>query len=292
MKVLVTGAQGQVGSELVKYGEHLGLNMITCGHKQLEISHPVEVDAYVRNVKPDIIINAAAYTDVDRAEQARIIAYGANRDGPLHLALACKKLKIPLLHLSTDYVFDGSNRKPYRENDQASPQGVYGKSKRDGERAIELHMTQYIILRVAWVFGSSGNNFMHTMLRLAAERDELVIVADQFGGPTWSVDIAKVLLNIVNRYVNNQDIKWGIYHYTGQPVTSRYGFACTIINTAKAMGKIEKAPKIKSVTMAEYQTLAQRPKNSVLDCHKLNKYFGIEQPDWRKGLMHALNSLE
>ena len=193
MRVLVTGAKGQVGSELILEGEKRGIQMLATDRAELDITQQDAVNNFIQTQKPDILINAAAYTAVDKAESEPKLAYALNRDGAANLAQACADNNIPLMHISTDYVFDGKKEGAYTETDTPNPQCVYGKSKLEGDQAIESILEQYLILRVSWVFGANGNNFVKTMLRLGKERDIIKVVADQRGGPTWAGDIAATL---------------------------------------------------------------------------------------------------
>lgn len=291
MKVLVTGAQGQVGSELIQQGQGLGLQMIAAGRSELDITQQDAVIDFINHHASDIVINAAAYTAVDRAEEQQQDTYAINRDGSAYLATACSQQNIPLLHISTDYIFDGSKDTPWLEDDTANPQGIYGASKLEGERAVERMLVQHITLRVAWVFGATGNNFVRTMLRLGSERDELSVVADQHGGPTWAGDIATVLLNIVARYQLGETIPWGTYHYSGSPATTWHGFAMAIFDMAVAEGLLDKAPRLNAITTAEYPTPAQRPNNSVLKSIaslELNNLTGTVGSDryWKAGIIN------
>ena len=189
-----------------------------------------------------------------------------------------------MLHISTDYVFDGSKSEAYREEDSVSPLGVYGESKWQGEDAIRQNLNNYIILRVAWVFGAQGNNFVKTMLRLGKERDELNVVADQVGGPSPAQDIAQTLITLVEQYSNNKSLAWGTYHYCGSPKTSWYDFAIEIFSQALADGILKNKVKVNPITTAEYPTAAKRPANSMLNCDKLTATFAIEMPDWKIAL--------
>lgn len=288
MKVLVTGARGQVGSELILEGNRQGLLMLATGRNELDITQQDAVNRYFREHKPDIVINAAAYTAVDKAELEPDLAYAINRDGAANLAQACADTNIPLLHISTDYVFDGLKEEAYIETDTPNPQCIYGKSKLEGERAIESILKQYIILRVSWVFGTRGNNFVKAMLRLGKERNRLKIVSDQHGGPTWAGDIATTLLKLVKRWDEGKTIPWGTYHYSGQPATTWYEFSEAIFEQAENIGMIEKRPRVEPITTANYPTQAQRPLNSRLDCQKIRHKLGAKQPDWHMGLKHAL----
>jgi dTDP-4-dehydrorhamnose reductase len=288
LKVLVTGANGQVGSELIQQGVKLGLQMLAASHDEFDITRQHLVNSYISEKQPDIVINAAAYTAVDKAESEAELAYAVNGDGAAYLAQACADNKIPMMHLSTDYVFDGSKIGAYLETDNPNPQCIYGKSKLAGDLAIESILQDYIILRVSWVFGSNGNNFVKTMLRLGKERELLRVVADQHGGPTWAGAIADTLLNIVIRWRDGEDIPWGTYNYCGQPTTWR-DFAEVIFERAIALGIVEKAPKIEAITTDEYLTPARRPLNSVLDCQKIGSKLNINRPDWYAGLNKVLS---
>jgi len=290
MKVLVTGARGQVGSELILQGEKLGLHMLATGRDELDITRQNAVSSFIQARQPDIVINAAAYTAVDKAESEPELAYAINRDGAKNLARACADNNIPLLHISTDYVYDGNKAEAYSETDTPNPQGVYGKSKLKGEHAIESTLKQYIILRTSWVFGANGNNFVKTMLRLGKEREVLKVVADQHGGPTWAGDMATTLLKLVKRWAEDKILPWGTYHYSGQPATSWHGFAEVIFKQAEELKMIDKRPRVEPITTAEYPTPAQRPLNSILDCGKLAQQLDIDQSDWHTGLRQVLKT--
>lgn len=291
MKILIAGAQGQVGSELTAIAKQRNYEIIAATRSDLDISQLDNVNTYFSKVKPDIVINAAAYTAVDKAEEEQDSAYAINRDGAKNLATACSTQNIPLLHISTDYVFDGSKEEAYSEDDEVAPLGIYGISKWQGEEEIRSHLPQHIILRVAWVFGANGNNFVKTMLRLAANRNKLNIVSDQFGGPTSAKSIAKTLLNLVDIYHKDNSIEWGTYHYCGKGKTSWYNFAKEIFNQANISGVLNKEIQINAIKTEEYPTPAKRPKNSMLDCTKIMNTFGIEPQDWRIELKQVLSEL-
>jgi len=288
VKILVTGCNGQVGSELVQQGMNLGLQMLATSRAELDITQQVVVNSFVQEKQPDIVINAAAYTAVDRAESVPELVYAINRDGAAYLAQACADNNIPLLHLSTDYLFDGRKEVAYSETDSPNPKSIYGKSKLEGDRAIESILKQHLILRVSWVFGANGKNFVKTILRLGKERDVLKVVADQHGSPTWAGAIAVTLLNLAKRWESGETIPWGTYHYSGQPFTTWHGFTDAIIEQAEKLGMIEKRPRVIPITTAEYPTPAQRPLNSMLDCHKIERDLDIPQSDWRVGLNNVL----
>ncbi len=289
MRILVTGAKGQVGSELVLEGRQRGLHILATGREELDISREDAVNEYFCKQKPDVVINAAAYTAVDKAESEPELAYAINRDGAINLARACAKNRIPLLHISTDYVFDGTKEGPYAETDTPNPQCIYGKSKLEGERAIEAVLEEYIILRVSWVFGANGNNFVKTMLRLGREKDVLKVVSDQYGGPTWAGAIAVTLLDMVKRLGNGNGISWGIYHYSGAPSTSWHGFAEVVFEEAEKMEVVKSRPRIEAISTSEYPTPARRPQNSILDCKQIER-LNICRPDWSAGLRRVIEA--
>ena len=288
MKVLVTGAKGQVGSELILEGEERGLEMLATDRDELDITQPNAIKKMIKEQKPDIVINAAAYTAVDMAESEPELAYTINRDGPAYLAGACAENNIPLIHISTDYVFDGQNEGVYAETDTPNPKCIYGKSKLEGELAVESILEQYIILRVSWVFGANGNNFVKAMLRQGKEQDVIKVVADQHGGPTWAGAIAATLLSLLKRWGDGEVISWGTYHYSGQPATTWLGFAKAILEQAEGLGLIEKRPRVESITTDEFPTPVRRPMNSVFDCQKIALKLQIKQPDWRVDLRPVL----
>ena len=288
MTVLITGAAGQLGTELCLRSKARAHDIVAVNHNELDVTNESSINALVAQVKPAVIINAAAYTAVDRAETDSATAFAVNRDGPLYLARACAKADIPLLHISTDYVFDGKKSVPYLETDIPNPQGVYGQSKLEGEIAVASALDKYITLRTAWVFSATGHNFVRTILRLAKERDELSVVADQTGAPTWAGDIAEVLLEIVNRIHQGKAVTWGLYHYTGSPATTWHAFAVAICEQAFALDMLEKKPIIKPISTSEYPTPASRPQNSVLACAHIQKELRIPQADWRIGLKQIL----
>jgi dTDP-4-dehydrorhamnose reductase len=288
MRIVIMGAQGQVGSELTRRAPQLGYETLAWDQAELDITDAGAVDEALAASGAEVVINAAAYTAVDKAEQESERAFAVNRDGPAHLATACNRLQIPLLHISTDYVYDGRKPGPYIEDDPTGPLGVYGASKLAGDEAVRRLLPRHLILRVSWVFGIDGNNFVKTILRLAREREELHIVADQRGCPTYAGDIAEVLLKLAGR-ISAMDAgnRWGTYHYCGEPATTWHGFAEAIVEEAC---RCETLPvqTIVPIATADYPTLAARPANSVLDCAKLTARLGIQPGLWREGLKTML----
>ena len=291
MRILVCGAGGQVGHELVDRAKQYGLEALGMTRDQLDITNVAQVSDLVRRAKPGIIINAAAYTHVDNAETHSDQAYAVNRDGAARLAEAARQASIPLLHISTDYVFSGEAQTPYCETDEVAPTGVYGASKLAGEAAIESAMDQHLILRTSWVYGTHGHNFVKTMLRLGAQRDSLSVVADQFGCPTQAGSIADVLLHLAQRYERDGTLAWGLYHYTGRSSCTWFDFAVEVFRQAEAKGMLPKQPQVSPITTAQYPTPARRPAWSVLDCSKFETTFGIETLDWHDELSVVLDGL-
>ncbi|OEF64195.1 dTDP-4-dehydrorhamnose reductase, partial [Vibrio cyclitrophicus 1F175] len=237
MRVLITGCYGQVGSCLTQQLANNG-NITVRGldREHLDITNQKAVSAAVAEFKPTIIINAAAHTAVDKAEEEVDLSYAINRDGPKYLAQAAQSVGAAILHISTDYVFEGNKVGEYVETDATNPQGVYGESKLAGEIAVAEACEKHIILRTAWVFGESGNNFVKTMLRLGENRDALSIVGDQFGGPTYAGDIANTLIQIAKRIHQGDAVKYGVYHYSGLPHVSWFDFADAIFDVAVEQG--------------------------------------------------------
>lgn len=289
-RILIVGAEGQVGRELMALRH--GRELVGLGRAGLDIVDPAAARQVVADFRPSLVINAAAYTAVDRAESEPATAFAVNADGPANLAEACARADVPLFHISTDYVFDGTKAEPYREDDPVAPLGAYGESKWQGECAVRDRLDRHLILRVAWVFGAQGGNFVKTMLRLGAERPQLRVVADQHGGPTPAAAIAATLLDLADRTLAGEPAPWGTYHYCGAPATSWHGFAEAIFARAQAMGMLATVPMVEPIATAEYPTPARRPANSVLDCRRLAQVAGIFQPDWRLGLDQVLTALE
>ncbi len=291
MKILVTGGNGQVGWELNRQGRQSKHKMVAMDRQGLDISSADDIARVFAEVKPDLVINAAAYTAVDKAETESELAFAINRDAVASLARACKKQGIPLFHISTDYVFDGTKDKPYRESDPVAPLGVYGQSKLEGEQLVEKLLDQFIILRTAWVFGLHGHNFVKTILRVAKERDALNVVNDQLGGPTSAAGIAATLLSLADQYQSEGELAWGIYHYSGAPFTSWHGFASEIIRLGNKYGLIDHPVTVNPIPTEQYPTPAARPKNSRLSCGLLEQTFGIQADDWQVDLAAMVKSL-
>jgi len=283
-KLMIVGAKGQVGNCLVNAASSLGFIILAVDRDELDITDRVAVSTQVSAFKPDVIINAAAHTAVDKAEVELDASYAINRDGPAYLAKAAHGVGAVMLHISTDYVFAGNKDGLYVETDPVDPQGVYGASKLAGEVAVAEHCARHLILRTAWVFGEHGNNFVKTMLRLGSQRDSLGVVADQFGGPTYAGDIAAALLAMAQRALQPDFMDWGIYHFAGEPHVSWHGFATTIFDAGVAQGLLVQSPLVNPIATADYPTPAKRPANSRLDCSRIHAVFGIMPSDWQAAL--------
>lgn len=292
MKILLTGGSGQVGTEIRRRVHRWdGLTVIAPTRAELDLARPGEVAVAVHRYAPDIVINAGAYTAVDKAESEPDLAEAVNARAPGELAKACAARHVPVLHFSTDYVFPGDAEHPYRPEDATAPLGVYGATKLAGERALRAGCPQHLIFRISWVFAGHGANFVRTMLRLGAQRDELRIVADQVGGPTYAGHIADAALHMVDRYRRDGTLAWGTYHYAGAPDVSWYAFAGEIFARAVAAGILVRAPRLVPIATAEYPTPARRPLNSRMDCSATASVLGLPRPDWRVGLDLALAEL-
>lgn len=287
MKLLIIGSNGQLGWELCKRGGKRGFDIIALDLPEFDINDASAVKKEVSQADASIIINAAAYTAVDKAESEPELAFAVNCNGPAHLASSCAKAGIPLIHISTDYVFDGNKKGPYLETDPVSPIGVYGKSKVDGEIEVRGHLKEHIILRTAWLYGIYGNNFVKTMLRLGKEKEMLRVVADQYGCPTYAADLADAILKIASQINEGRDIAWGTYHYCGKGVTTWHGFTEAIFNEAKKHDSF-KVKKVVPISTKEYPTPAKRPANSALDCSLITKHFGISPKPWAESLARMI----
>ncbi len=287
MRLLVTGANGQVGHALVRQG---GAAVVGLDRAALDITDREAVRRAVGEHAPDLVVNAAAYTAVDRAEAEEETAFAVNRDGPAHLADACTEHGIPLIHLSTDYVFDGTKGAPYAETDPVNPLGAYGRSKAEGEEAVRERLGRHVILRTSWVFGDHGQNFVRTILRLGRERDALRVVADQRGNPTAAADIAHAVLTIARRTAEGEEASWGTFHFAGQPATTWHGFAEAILDEARRHGPV-RAEHVEPIPTSAYPTPAPRPADTRLDGSKLAAGWGIDAPPWRPALRAVVSSL-
>jgi len=290
MRILVIGANGQVGWELSRRGARKGFDILALDRATLDITDQSAVNRTVGRSGAAVVVNGAAYTAVDQAESEPELAFAVNRDGPAYLASACAAVGIPLVHISTDFVFDGQKQGPYFETDQVSPLSIYGKSKAAGEIAARERLRQHIILRTSWVFGVHGDNFVKTMLRLGREKELVRVVTDQRGCPTSAVDIAETILTIISIFWQSRQVPWGTYHYCGKGVISWYGFAEAIFALAAEYVAL-KVRQLEPINTADYPTPAKRPANSVLDCSLAEKSFGIVPKPWDKSLARMVKQV-
>jgi dTDP-4-dehydrorhamnose reductase len=296
VKILLFGGNGQVGFELLRSLAPLGEVVATTRSGTLpdgracevaDLSDPARLPALVAKIAPDLVVNAGAYTAVDRAEDEPELAFRVNAEAPAALAGACARAGIPVVHFSTDYVFDGSGIRPYREDDATGPLGVYGESKWAGEQAVRDSGAAHKIFRLCWVYGPRGGNFLLTMLRLARERETLRVVADQRGTPTPAAWIAEATAQALLARPEAS----GTWHLAAGGQASWFEFASEIVTRAAAMGLIARAPRVEAITTADFPTRARRPAWSVLDTSALAADFGIRLPDWREGVARCLESL-
>lgn len=285
MRVVVTGITGQVGGALAAAGGD-GLELVPAGRDRIDLADPDGIPAAVDALAPDAVVNPAAYTAVDKAEEEPKLAFTVNRDGPAALARACAARGIPLVHLSTDYVFDGSGDRPYRPDDPVAPLGVYGASKEAGERAVREALDDHVILRTAWVYAAEGRNFVNTMLRVGADRDELRVVDDQRGTPTAATDIAGAVLAILQARLRGDGIS-GTFHYTAAGETTWHGLAEAIFDRAERHWG--RRPVVRAIATSEYPTPAARPAYSVLDVSGLEAQVAVPRRDWAVALDAVLD---
>jgi dTDP-4-dehydrorhamnose reductase len=280
-KILITGGNGQLAHAIKNHARARHFVVKTCTHQELDIEDLSSIENRIHEFEPHIIINTAAYTAVDRAEQEIEAAHRANFKGTKNIALACKKNSMPLIHLSTDYIFNGTKSGAYHEEEPSQPINTYGLSKWLGEEAVREYADNAIILRVSGVFSEYGHNFFKTILRLAAEKKQLEVVSDQVTCPTYAGDIAEALFIIAH-----EPKGWGTYHFCSALPISWHQFAMAIIQRAQQSNTLSLA-EIKPILTTNYPTLAKRPRNSVLDCEKIFKAFGILQPSWEEGIKHC-----
>lgn len=294
MKILLTGKNGQVGFELQRSLAPLG-TVVAVDASDADLADAGAVRQLIRSVKPNVIVNPAAYTAVDKAESQSDLAYAINAVAPGVIGEEAERLQALVVHYSTDYVFDGHRVGAYLETDATDPQSVYGLSKREGERALQEATTRHLILRTSWVVGAHGHNFARTMLRLAAERDTLAVVADQWGAPTSAALLADVTAQLIRQWQRelDQDFAYGLYHVVAGGETNWCDYARFVIAEAVAAGKsVRVLPEaVQAIATQDYPTPARRPSNSRLDTQKFRDTFGLVLPDWQQGLRHILQQI-
>jgi dTDP-4-dehydrorhamnose reductase len=291
MRIFVAGEHGQVAAALGCACVARGHTVRLAGRATADLIDRAMLAAALSAFRPDLVVNAAAYTAVDKAEDEAEHAFRLNRDGAKNVAAGAAAARVPLIHLSTDYVYDGAKSSPYVETDAPLPIGVYGASKLAGEAAIAAIGGNYVILRTSWVCSPDGNNFVKTMLRLATERDEIRVVDDQWGAPTFAADLAKAIVSIGEFLVSAVDRSTvtGIYHICGAGHTTRLRFARAIMQGSAERGG--PSCRVRAITTQEYPTRAKRPANSRLDCSKLARVFGLRLPPWEASLSRCLDQL-
>lgn len=297
LNIVVVGREGQLAWELERCLASLG-RVTALGRPQVDLLHPRSAARMIHELKPEVIVNAAAYTSVDPAETEPEVAKAVNAEAPGMLAEEARSINALFIHYSTDYVYDGAKKSPYTESDPAHPINVYGKSKLAGDRAVQSVGGSYLILRTSWVYGSRGRNFLRTILKLAVEREELRIVADQIGAPTWSHDVANATGQIIGGLASTSDglalgERRGIYNITARGAVSWCGFARAIVEGMGRSG-IDRAAlaRIVPITTEEYHATAARPRNSVLSNDKIREAFGVVLPDWKLSLEKVLSAME
>ena len=290
MKILVLGCRGQLGKCLNDQLLNTDHEVVFTSREQIDIADFVATKNQILGIAPDIVINATAYTAVDKAEEDRQTANLINHLAVKNIANTCNLVDCWLIHVSTDYVFDGASDVPYKEDDQTNPQGIYGETKLKGEWAIQSSYCKHIIIRTAWVFSEHGNNFLKTMLRLGSERTELSIVGDQIGCPTYAQDIAKAIVTMMPE-LNSRKGLTGIYNYCGDTACSWFEFAEEIFKRSADFG-VFIIPTLESVTTDKFPTLAKRPRFSVLDSSHLHEKFGIFPSNWKRGIVSSLKKLK
>jgi dTDP-4-dehydrorhamnose reductase len=292
MRMLVTGRNGQVATALAEAADAAGITLIACGRPELDLEQPATVAAAIGRIRPDVVVSAAAWTAVDQAESERERAFLVNETGAGAVATAAQAVGAQVIHLSTDYVFDGRLDRPYRETDQTNPTSIYGASKLAGERAVATSCRDHVILRTSWVFAPYGQNFLRTMLRLAETRDEVGVVADQIGTPTYAPDIATATIAVARNLLARRDDNTlrGIFHMGGGgAATSWAGFAEAIFSKFERLGG--KAAVVRHLTTAEFPTVVRRPANSVLDGSLLRQRHGVSLPDWTTAVDRCLDRI-
>lgn len=280
MKVLVTGVKGQLGYDVVNELEKRGIEAVGVDIQKMDITNAESVNQVIGDIAPDAVVHCAAYTAVDAAEDNVEVCRKVNADGTQNIANMCKKLDIPMIYISTDYVFDGEGERPWQPDDERHPLNVYGQTKYEGELAVQNTLDKYFIVRIAWVFGVNGKNFIKTMLNLGQTRDHVSVVNDQFGSPTYTYDLARLLVDMV------QSDKYGIYHATNEGICTWYEFACEIFKQAELNVKVE------PVTADQYPAKAKRPSNSRMSKDKLTENGFEKLPTWQDALSRYLVALK
>ncbi len=295
MKIVIIGSSGQLGKNLRDVLKTSSNSCVFLDRSKLDVTIIDQIQS-VKKYYPDYIINATAYTAVDLAEENIDLAFMINQKAVGEIAGVAESLDVPLIHISTDYVFDGNSETPYKEDDQINPLGVYGHSKSEGEQEVIQKLRKHIIIRTAWAFSEYGNNFLKTMYNLK-EKKELSVVDDQYGSPTYARHLADSIVKIVEtlevyKKQNKPFVDWGIYHYCGDKKTTWYEFSKNIFEYIKKQNTSLNVPKLHSIPMSKYKTKATKPKFSVLDCSKINRVFKIKPSNWKEGIACSIEGIE
>lgn len=290
MKTAVIGSLGMLAGDLCSLLKARGHEVIELDLPDLDIIRENQVVRTLSRWSPEAVVNCAAYTNVDQAESESGPAYAVNRDGALHVAKACSSMRIPLIHISTDYVFDGDATTPYSEEDEPHPLGVYGMSKLDGENAVRSTASQHYIVRTAWLYGVGGRNFVKTILNHARTKPELRVVADQYGSPTWTMVLAEGLSAFLERVAVGKPAPWGTYHCCGAGIATWHELAEMIIDEGRKRETLQ-TTRVFPIATEEYPTPAKRPRFSALDCQKIERALGIERPVWQDSLKQMMAKL-
>jgi dTDP-4-dehydrorhamnose reductase len=288
--LIIIGSNGQLGWELVRQSRAQGLDSHALDFPEIDLGDERSIEARLADLPIDVLVNAAAYTAVDKAESEPGPAFAINRDGPACLARICRARRVPMVHVSTDYVFDGSKTGAYSEEDPVAPLGAYGRSKAEGEREVSEGLQERMILRTAWLYGVHGQNFVKTMLKLGREWDALRVVADQRGCPTFAADLASVILTIYRCHSEGVAVEWGTYHYCGAGEVTWHAFAEAIFEIARRYEPL-KVERVSAIATSEYPTPARRPANSVLDCSKIERRLGIRPRPWKEALEEMMGRM-
>lgn len=286
MKVLLFGASGQIGTDCLKEAHKRNISVVAPPREETDFTLPETIYNAVVQHRPSLVLNAAAYTNVDKAEDNPELALLVNTTSVGMIANACEKLKIPLIHLSSDYVFDGKALQPYKETARTAPLGVYGSTKEQGEKIALANCRQSIILRTSWIFGLNGENFVKTMLRLRQQRKSIKVVCDQSGRPTYSGHIAEAIFDLIDIYRHKKNFPWGIYHFADSPQTTWYEFACAIFQKSGDEG--DNYPIVTPISSHQFPTKAKRPRYSVLDCHSIEQVLNRPMKQWLDRLEYML----
>lgn len=289
-KILLTGAAGQVGKEIELAALKRGHSVISCPHTALDISQADRVLSAVVDSKADVVINAAAYTNVEKAESETAVAYGVNALGARYLAQACAQAKIPLVHISTDYVFSDDKGQEHQVDDRTFTECTYGKTKLEGESYIQTSGCKYLIVRTSWIFGRFGRNFVKIMLTMGQDRNEIAVVYDQLGNPTPARPLAEALVQMAERAIEPDFKDFGIYHYCGYDATTWADFACTIFDLAYQMKVLNHQVAVRPISSADFKSKVKRPRDSRLCCDKTVQVFNLQPPAWSKYIGEVINA--